>query len=133
MISIRSTVRLLACVLAVQGLSISSSAYEREVKVPLSGSDAYYKAGGTAKLVTIWGEAGRLDREDLTIQVKHVPLPPGTVLVVNVGEHTVGHLVLDARQSGILKISAEGRKSVLRLTYGTTILLTTIDGKNVMQ
>lgn len=77
------------------------------------------------------GEPNVKDHEVLIVDVKNVPLPPGTVLSVQVNEDVVGNITLDDKQSGKLRLTSLKRKNLPKLDWGTSVNLKKIDGSLV--
>ena len=68
----------------------------------------------------------------LVIDVKNVPLTPGTVLVVYVGEESLGHLMLDSKRDGTFRLKSDPRTFVPKLTRGSSVTLKKLDGSLVI-
>lgn len=123
------------CVLIIvsQGLGRSVPAFEKETRIPLVGCRQYSAAYGAAKLYEIRRVTKEKDREELVIEINNVPLPPGTVLVVDVDKEQIGKITLNSKRSGRLKLTSEFRKYIPSITPGTSVTVTTIEGRLVMR
>ena len=124
-------IRFLAVLSGLQCLTNSAWAFKREIRVPLMGCRGHYAASGFARSVEVFSEANEKDRQEFVIQMRNVPLTPGTVLVVYVGDESVGNITLDAKQSGSIKITSDKHRHVPKLDWGTSVILTKIDGSIV--
>ena len=121
------------CFLAlVSCWSTPAWAFKRDVRIPLLGCRGHFNASGSARSLTVRNEPSTLKLDELTIEVRNVPLKPGTVLVVYVDDETVGNIVLNSRQSGTLKITSETRKFVPTINWGTSVLVKKVDGSIVI-
>jgi len=107
-------------------------AYKRQNRIPLSGCRGHYAASGTARYVATRNEPRTPDQEEMIVEVKNVPLRPGTTLVVYVTDEAVGTIKLDANQGGTLKLTSAYKKFVPPLDEGTSVVLKTVDGRMVM-
>ena len=107
-------------------------AEKRELRIPLFGCRGHFTASGAARYVEIRREKGVKDHDDLTIEVKNVPLPPGTVLSVHIEEEVIGSITLNNELSGKLMLTSLNRKTMPRLDWGTSIKLKKIDGSLVI-
>lgn len=128
----RWSVRVCLFLVMVQTLTSESWAFKREMRIPLLGCRGHYTASGAAKYLAIRNVPKEKDREELVIEIDNVPLKPGTVLVVYVGDEQIGSIKLDAKGSGSLTLTSDFRKYVPPLDVGTTIMLKTIEGRLVM-
>ena len=124
-------IRLLGFLIFVQTLSSPALAYKRTTRLPLLGCRGHFAASGSARYEEIRDESNTKDHEELTIEVKNVPLKPGTVLVVYVSDEALGNITLDRKQSGRLKLTSEFGKFVPTLEWGTNVMLKKIDGRLV--
>lgn len=124
--------RLLIIAILVMSYGQNSWASKRESRVPLQGCRGHYAASGSARHVAIRGEKKTTDAEELIIEIKNVPLTPGTTLVVYITEEAVGTIKLDSKQSGTLTLSSSSGKFVPPLEAGTSIVVKTVDGRYVM-
>src|SRR5437762_1620847 len=104
-------VRCCLVLLVLQSIAPCVRAYQHELRVPLVGSREYYNASGSARLFEIRRVTRERDREELVIEVNNVPLTPGTVLVVYIGDEQVGKITLNSKRSGSLKLTSDFRKS----------------------
>ena len=107
-------------------------AYKRESRVPLSGCRGHFAASGSARFVAMQNEPRQIDHEELIIEIKNVPLRPGTKLIVYVSDEAVGSISLNAKQSGSLTLTSSFGKVVPEITAGTSVMIKTIDGRDVM-
>jgi len=107
-------------------------AYKRENRIPLSGCRGHYAASGTARYVAKRGEPKTPDQEEMIVEIKNVPLSPGTTLVVYVTDEAVGTIKLDSKQGGTLKLTSAYKKFVPPLDESTSVVLKTVDGRMVM-
>jgi len=74
--------------------------------------------------------ASTRNHDELIVEIKNVPLPPGTTLVVYVGDELIGDFKLDARQSGSVKLDSE-KRFVPSIEPGSMVTLKTVEGKLV--
>ena len=116
----------------VQLLNQQALAYKRENRIPLSGCRGHFAASGTARYVANRNESKTQDREELIVEIKNVPMRPGTTLVVYVTDEAVGTIKLDAKQGGTLKLTSSFNKFVPPLDESTSVVLKTVDGRMVM-
>lgn len=130
---IRLLARICFLAIAVQALVSSASAFEKETRIPLVGYNKYLAASGSARLYEIRRVAKQKDREEVVVEVKNVPLTPGTVLVVNIDNEQVGNLTLNAKRSGTFKLTSDARKFIPKIDAGTSVTVTTVDGHLVMR
>jgi hypothetical protein len=107
-------------------------AYKRNFRIPLMASHGFYTASGTARYIAKFNEPNVTRYEELTIEVKNVPLVPGTVLVVEIDGETIGNFTLDRRQSGTLTITSETRKYIPNITSGSGVMVKKVDGTIVI-
>lgn len=126
-------VRFCCLLFVVHASATSASAYHRDYRVPLFGYHGNVTAMGSARYVGQFNEPNVKYLEELTIDVKFVPLTPGTVLVVYVDKEMVGTLTITNRQTGSLKVTSEERKYVPKIEAGTMVKLTKLDGTIVIQ
>lgn len=124
---------LFCLIMAIQSSASFAWAFERETRVPLVGSNQYFAASGSARLYEIRRVNKQKDREELVVDVKNVPLKPGSVLVVSVDEEQIGKIVLSAKRSGSLKLTSEFRRTIPSVTAGTSVTITTLEGRLVMR
>jgi hypothetical protein len=108
-------------------------AYRRDFRIPLLGCHEYFYASGTARYVAKLNEAKVTRYEEVTVEVKNVPLKPGTVLVVEIDDETIGNITLDARQSGILTVTTETRKYIPFIKAGSNVSIRKVDGSVVLR
>ena len=108
-------------------------AYKSQQRVPLSGYDKYFLATGSAKYTTIANEPKMADHEELVVEIRNVPIKPGTTLLVYVSEILVGKIKLDAARNGKLKVVASSRNFVPPISAGTFVEIKTIDGHQVLR
>ena len=128
-----STLVRLCCVVAIFASSAAPVwAYKRENRIPLTGCRGHFAASGSARYVLLRDEPKTEDREELIVEVKNVPLKPGTTLIVYVTDEAVGTIKLDARQSGSLKLTSAYKKFIPPLDAGTSVVLKTVNGRFVM-
>ena len=113
-------------------LTEPACAYKRESRIPLSGCRGHFAASGSARFVAMRNEPRQTDHEELIIEIKNVPLPPGTNLIVYVSDEYVGFINLNAKQSGSLTLTSSFGKIVPEITAGTSVFIKTIDGRDVM-
>ena len=113
-------------------LAEPACAYKRESRIPLSGCRGHFAASGSARFVAMRNEPRQTDHEELIIEIKNVPLPPGTKLIVYVSDEVVGYINLNAKQSGSLTLTSSFGKIIPEITAGTSILIKTINGRDVM-
>lgn len=111
-------------------LSCSSDiwAYKRESRVPLAGYHGYFAAQGSARYQSLRNIPRTKDHDELIVEIKNVPLPPGTTLVVYFGDEVIGDFKLDSRQSGSIKLVSE-KGFVPPIEPGSIIALKTVEGK----
>lgn len=121
-------VRLVALVVGIHCLTNLAWANKREVRLPLHGCKGHFELRGEARSTETWAETNRKDHKELVIEVRNIPLRPGTLLVVFVGDESIGNITVDARQRGYLKITSEQQKYVPMLDWGTSVMLTKVDG-----
>jgi hypothetical protein len=126
------TVRVCLCLLVIHAVASESWAFKREMRLPLSGCRGHYNASGTARYLAIRNVPKEKDREELIVEIFNVPLKPGTVLVVYVGDEQVGQITLDAKRYGSLTLTSDFRKYVPPLDVGTSVMLKTVEGQMVM-
>lgn len=126
-------IRLFIFVFVVHCVTATTWADERATRIPLFGCRGHFAASGDARYIDVRNEAGVKDRQDLIIEIKNVPLRPGTVLVVYVNDEMLGNITLDSRQGGTFKLSSEDRRFVPKLNYGTNVMITKIDGRLVIR
>lgn len=107
-------------------------ASKRESRVPLQGCRGHYAASGSARYVAIRSEKKKTDGEELVIDIKNVPLTPGTTLFVFVADVPVGTIKLDSKQSGTLTMTSSSGKYVPPLEPGTSVVVKTAKGQYVM-
>ncbi|WP_010585620.1 hypothetical protein [Schlesneria paludicola] len=120
------------CFLTVTFLWTTPSwAFKRELRLPLFGCRGHFAASGSARHVEVRGEPNVKDHDVLSIDVKNVPLPPGTVLAVQVNDEVIGNITLNERQSGKLRLTSLKRKNLPKLDWGTSVNLKKIDGSLV--
>ena len=124
-------IRVVALVVGMHCLTSLAWANKREVRLPLHGCRGHFELRGEARSTETWAETNRKDRRELVIEVRNIPLRPGTVLVVFVAEESVGNITVDANQRGFLKITSDQQKNVPLLDWGTSVILTKIDGSLV--
>lgn len=108
-------------------------AYKRENRIILRGADKYFLATGEAKSLEVRREIKQKDREELTIELKNVPMKPGTVLVVFFADEEVGKITLDDKRSGQLKLSSETQKHVPLIGPGSVVHIKTPEGRTVVK
>jgi hypothetical protein len=125
-------VRFCVFVAAVQLLTADAWAYKTEIRLPLIGCRGHFAAAGTARFHVLRGEPKIDDQEELLIEIKNVPLAPGTILVVYVSDEVVGNITLNGKQSGSLKLTSALRKFVPPLDPGTSVMVKTVDGRLIM-
>ena len=113
-------------------LAEPACAYKRESRIPLSGCRGHFAASGSARFVAMRNEPRQTDHEELIIEIKNVPLRPGTKLIVYVSDDPVGSISLNAKQSGSLTLTSSFGKVVPEITAGTSVMIKTIDGRDVM-
>jgi len=124
--------RLFMTALVIMSFAPSVWASKRESRVPLQGCRGHYAASGSARHVTIRGEKKTTDSEELIVEIKNVPLKPGTTLIVYMTDEPVGTIKLDSKQSGSLTLSSSSGKFVPPLEPGTSIVVKTVQGRYVM-
>lgn len=125
-------IRLLCLVVAIEFFATPAWAYKRENRIPLVGCRGYFAASGAARYFAIRNVPKEKDREEILIEIHNVPLKPGTVLVVYIGEEAVGKITLDAKQSGSLKRISDDRVAIQPIEPGATVFIKTVDGRLVM-
>lgn len=124
--------RLIACLAGLQLLTCPAWAYKFELKVPLTGCLGYFSATGSARHIRYLNEPNFKNHDEVIVEIKNVPLPPGTVLVVNFENEMIGKITLDKRRCGTLKLTSEDAGVVVpRMTVGTSVMLTKVDGSIV--
>jgi len=123
-------VRCLFIIAISHGCSTEIWAYKRESRVPLVGCHAYFAAHGSARYLSVRNIASTRNHDELIVEIKNVPLPPGTTLVVYVGDELIGDFKLDARQSGSVKLDSE-KRFVPSIEPGSMVTLKTVEGKLV--
>ena len=67
------------------------------------------------------------------VEIRNVPIKPGTTLLVYVSEILVGTIKLDAARNGKLKVVASSRNFVPPISAGTVVEIKTIDGHQVLR
>ena len=130
----RSSTLFRLCLIVVVVLSFEAPAwaYKRENRIPLIGCRGHFAASGSARYVLVRDEKKADDREEMIVEIRNVPLRPGTTLVVYVTDEAVGTIKLDAKQSGTLTLTSSFKKYVPPIDAGTSVVLKTIDGRFVM-
>ena len=126
-------IRLFSLLVFLQCFTATTSAYEKATRIPLLGCRGHFAASGDARYIEVRNESSVKDHQELIIEIKNVPLRPGTVLVVYVSDEVMGNITLDSKQGGTLKLSSEDRKFVPKLHYGTNIMITKVDGRLVIR
>ncbi len=123
---------LIALVSFVTCVSFPAEAATFHVEFPLAGKNLYGAASGTVSFTEFIGEPKRDDGTELTIEVKNVPLPPGTELRVYVHEMEVGKFKLTKDRSGKFALQAKYPKSTPRLKTGSLVSVKLEDGTIVV-
>ena len=113
--------------LGLQCITLPALAYQREFRLPILGHQRHAAASGNARHITVRQQVGVRDHEQLIINIRNVPLSPGTVLVVNVHNEAIGNITLDSRRSGTLKLTSE-KSFIPELNWGSSVTITKIDG-----
>lgn len=106
--------------------------YHKESRVPLFGCHEYFNASGSARYEAKRNEQHVARSEVLTIDIKNVPLKPGTVLVVYIDNEQMGKITLDARQSARFVISNETHRHVPIISAGSIVMIKKPTGQIVM-
>lgn len=124
----------LTCFLALLQLLVTPAwAYKLESRVPLFGYRGNITAKGSARYMGKFREPDTRHFEELVIEVKYVPLTPGTVLAVYVDKEMIGQLTITEHQTGTLRVTSEQRKYVPPIEPGSSVRLMKTDGTIVMQ
>ena len=124
--------RLFAVMLMLSCLTTPAWAHKRETRLPLAGCKGHFAATGTATSKEVWAESNTVDHRELVFEVRNVPLTPGTVLVVYLDDAIVGNITLDSNQKGSLKLTSAHRKRLPMLNWGSSVVLTKVDGSIIM-
>jgi hypothetical protein len=125
-------VRAICFLCLIQCLTAPAWAYKRETRIPLLGCRGHFAASGNARFVEVRSERSVRDHDELIIDIKNVPLRPGTVLVVYVSNEAVGNITINSKLSGSLTLKAEGLQYLPSVNLGTSVVLTKLDGSLVL-
>lgn len=126
-------VRLCCLTILMHSVATPAFAYKHESRVPLSGFRGYFTASGSARYLGKFNERDTKHFEELAIEVKNVPVVPGTVLTVYVDNEMMGTLTVTKHQTGLLKVTSEQRKFIPRIDAGSSVKLMKVDGTIVVQ
>ena len=127
-----ATLRVFMILTFVLALTDTASAFKKQERVPLLGCRGHFAASGSAIYTTLRGEPKTPDGEQLEIEIRNVPLRPGTTLFVYVAEQPVGSIKLDAKQGGTISLNSSFGKFVPPVGPGTSVVVKTVDGKPVL-
>ena len=125
-------VRLFAALLVLQTLCEPALAYKKEVRLPLAGCRGFFAASGSATYTEVIADATQKASYELFVEIKNMPLPPGTILVVSVDEQTIGRVTLDSRRNASLRLTGDKKKIIAPLNWGSQVNLTKVDGTVVV-
>jgi hypothetical protein len=124
-------VRLFLFAFLTLSLAEPAWAYRWESRIPLMGCRGHYAASGSARYIRIRGE-NKTSSEQLVIEIRNVPLPPGTILVVYVEDEAIGTIRLNEKQAGQLILESSFRKFIPPIDAGTNVVVKTVQGRDVM-
>ena len=118
--------------LILQMLCTPALAYKKEIRLPLAGCREYFAASGSATYTEVIADATQKASYELFVEIKNMPLPPGTVLVVLIDEQTIGRVTLDSRRRASLRLTGDKKKIIAPLNWGSQVNLTKVDGTVVV-
>ena len=124
--------RWIAILTLISAVPFPTEAALFHVQFPLNGRHEYRMGSGMITFSESVGEQKRDDGTILTIDVKNVPLPPGTELFVYIHETEVGKFKLTKQRTGRFVLEAKYPKSTPRIQTGSFVTLKLDDGTIVI-
>ncbi len=103
-----------------------------KTRLTLAGCRGFLAATGSATYTSSVGETDYPDGEKVVIEIRNVPLPAGTELLVFIHENEVGTIKLDKKRNGRLVLESKFRQLAPPLKLGSFIVLKLEDGTSVM-